>query len=347
MSPEMLMQPLEQTFAVNSTNNDSYFTNEKQIEGDYMYEGYTYPEGDFRPTFYNPFEIKHRRRTSRSQLKVLEKSFSENPKPNATVRRILAQQLGMTPRGVQIWFQNRRAKAKLQKRKSGFANGDGNNANLPEDFPTQSPVLFSQFFVNVQNDMMTEDDDFVDSMDGKPKLNSCSQSTSSNYSSNNAENKQSNARNVATAAAASCIFDSGTSDLIFNDQQQCSIKMEEWLKLPIHPLAPVIEGTDELDNGGFCSSMSAEEWRRKSCPALGTKNNYFNIQNMSNENYNIDAYLNNYGTDVSIFLVNLFVCKKRKIANIFFKNIVVSETYDRTFGYSSKQFYPVLSNCSI
>ncbi|ORZ19591.1 homeobox domain-containing protein, partial [Absidia repens] len=55
---------------------------------------------------------KHRRRTSRAQLKVLEKSFLENAKPNATVRRYLAQELEMTPRGVQIWFQNRRAKAK-------------------------------------------------------------------------------------------------------------------------------------------------------------------------------------------------------------------------------------------
>lgn len=76
------------------------------------------PQGDFRPTFYNPFEIKHRRRTSRAQLKVLEKSFAENAKPNAAVRRMLAQKLDMTPRGVQIWFQNRRAKAKLQRRKA-------------------------------------------------------------------------------------------------------------------------------------------------------------------------------------------------------------------------------------
>ncbi|KAI9266062.1 Homeodomain-like protein [Sporodiniella umbellata] len=79
--------------------------------------GYPLESLDFRPTFYNPFEIKHRRRTSRAQLKILEKSFSENCKPNATVRRILAQQLDMTPRGVQIWFQNRRAKAKLLRRK--------------------------------------------------------------------------------------------------------------------------------------------------------------------------------------------------------------------------------------
>ncbi|ORZ08104.1 homeobox domain-containing protein, partial [Absidia repens] len=55
---------------------------------------------------------KHRRRTSRAQLKILEKSFLENTKPNASVRRYLAQELDMTPRGVQIWFQNRRAKAK-------------------------------------------------------------------------------------------------------------------------------------------------------------------------------------------------------------------------------------------
>ncbi|KAI9288983.1 homeobox domain-containing protein, partial [Umbelopsis sp. AD052] len=56
-----------------------------------------------------------RRRTSRAQFKVLERTFMENPKPSAAVRRILAQKLNMTPRGVQVWFQNRRAKAKLQK----------------------------------------------------------------------------------------------------------------------------------------------------------------------------------------------------------------------------------------
>ncbi|KAI8976273.1 Homeodomain-like protein [Pilobolus umbonatus] len=76
-----------------------------------------YYKDNFCPTFYNPFEIKQRRRTSPHQLKTLESSFLENTKPNANTRRLLAQELGMTPRGVQIWFQNRRAKAKLQKRK--------------------------------------------------------------------------------------------------------------------------------------------------------------------------------------------------------------------------------------
>ncbi|KAI8388362.1 homeobox domain-containing protein, partial [Radiomyces spectabilis] len=53
-----------------------------------------------------------RRRTSRAQFKILEKAFRENPKPSARVRHQLAQQLEMTMRGVQVWFQNRRAKAK-------------------------------------------------------------------------------------------------------------------------------------------------------------------------------------------------------------------------------------------
>ncbi|KAI9484658.1 hypothetical protein BDB00DRAFT_878560 [Zychaea mexicana] len=75
------------------------------------------PSEEFRPAFYNPFEVKHRRRTSRAQFKVLEKTFLENPKPNAHKRRSLAQKLGMTPRGVQVWFQNRRAKAKAQQRR--------------------------------------------------------------------------------------------------------------------------------------------------------------------------------------------------------------------------------------
>ncbi|KAI9258022.1 homeobox domain-containing protein, partial [Phascolomyces articulosus] len=55
---------------------------------------------------------KHRRRTSKQQFKILEAAFEENPKPSAPKRQALANDLGMTPRGVQIWFQNRRAKAK-------------------------------------------------------------------------------------------------------------------------------------------------------------------------------------------------------------------------------------------
>ncbi|KAI8332265.1 homeobox domain-containing protein, partial [Chlamydoabsidia padenii] len=55
---------------------------------------------------------KHRRRISSDQCGILEDEYLINTKPNATKRHQLAEQLGMTPRTVQIWFQNKRAKAK-------------------------------------------------------------------------------------------------------------------------------------------------------------------------------------------------------------------------------------------
>ncbi|KAF9379353.1 hypothetical protein CPB97_009019 [Podila verticillata] len=71
------------------------------------------PHGELRPTFYNPFEVKHRQRISKSQYKILEKAFTDNPMPNGDTRQQLATQLSMTPRTIQVWFQNRRAKNKV------------------------------------------------------------------------------------------------------------------------------------------------------------------------------------------------------------------------------------------
>ncbi|KAI8069460.1 homeobox domain-containing protein, partial [Gongronella butleri] len=55
---------------------------------------------------------KHRRRISPEQCHVLETEYGMDTKPNATKRHLLAEKLGMTPRAIQIWFQNKRAKQK-------------------------------------------------------------------------------------------------------------------------------------------------------------------------------------------------------------------------------------------
>lgn len=56
---------------------------------------------------YRPNEVKHRKRTTRQQLRVLEETFRTTQKPDGNVRKSLALQLNMTPRNVQVWFQNR------------------------------------------------------------------------------------------------------------------------------------------------------------------------------------------------------------------------------------------------
>ncbi|KAJ7446213.1 hypothetical protein B0H11DRAFT_2085587 [Mycena galericulata] len=87
---------------------------------------------DYRAFYpYTPNEVKHRKRTTSAQLKVLEGIFKRDTKPNAALRTELAAQLNMTARGVQVWFQNRRAKEKTKAAKG--------KAALNKDVDSPSP----------------------------------------------------------------------------------------------------------------------------------------------------------------------------------------------------------------
>uniref|UniRef100_A0A6B2LNZ6 Homeobox domain-containing protein n=1 Tax=Arcella intermedia TaxID=1963864 RepID=A0A6B2LNZ6_9EUKA len=55
---------------------------------------------------------KKRQRTTPEQLEVLEKVYEREKLPGLDLRKELAQKLSMTPRRVQVWFQNKRAKEK-------------------------------------------------------------------------------------------------------------------------------------------------------------------------------------------------------------------------------------------
>jgi len=65
-----------------------------------------------------------RQRATQDQLVTLEVEFNKNPTPSAVVRERIAQDINMTERSVQIWFQNRRAKIKLLAKKSLEAGED-------------------------------------------------------------------------------------------------------------------------------------------------------------------------------------------------------------------------------
>jgi hypothetical protein len=48
-----------------------------------------------------------RQRATQDQLSTLEVEFNKNPTPTASVRERIAEEINMTERSVQIWFQNR------------------------------------------------------------------------------------------------------------------------------------------------------------------------------------------------------------------------------------------------
>ncbi|KAI8994644.1 hypothetical protein BDB01DRAFT_773524 [Pilobolus umbonatus] len=65
----------------------------------------------------NQSYVRKRTRATADQLTVLEDTFSVNVSPNSKLRKQLSDQLKMSERSIQIWFQNRRAKVKhMQKR---------------------------------------------------------------------------------------------------------------------------------------------------------------------------------------------------------------------------------------
>lgn len=56
-----------------------------------------------------------RKRASPWQLSVLQRFYQSNPFPDNNERQILAMELQMSPRAVQIWFQNKRQTDKMKK----------------------------------------------------------------------------------------------------------------------------------------------------------------------------------------------------------------------------------------
>jgi hypothetical protein len=52
-------------------------------------------------------KTQKRRKATQDQLRTLEEEFNKNSAPTTTVRKRIAEDINMTERSVQIWFQNR------------------------------------------------------------------------------------------------------------------------------------------------------------------------------------------------------------------------------------------------
>ncbi|CUS08713.1 unnamed protein product [Tuber aestivum] len=91
--------------------------------------------------------VESRCRLTREQVQLLERQFSDSPKPNTKIRRALADKTGLSVQRVGNWFQNRRAKAKQQKRQEEMqtrqilASAGRRRATEPSSPASSSPLL--------------------------------------------------------------------------------------------------------------------------------------------------------------------------------------------------------------
>src|SRR6266436_1810269 len=61
---------------------------------------------------------RKRSRVTPAQLAQLERTFAKDRSPTAAKRKEISEMLGMQERQTQVWFQNRRAKAKLLEQRA-------------------------------------------------------------------------------------------------------------------------------------------------------------------------------------------------------------------------------------
>ncbi|RMD41978.1 hypothetical protein DV735_g3194, partial [Chaetothyriales sp. CBS 134920] len=73
-----------------------------------------------------------RQRATQDQLVTLEMEFNKNPTPNAAVRERIAQEINMTERSVQIWFQNSRRRAKIKMMAKKSIEGIDDGSDIPD-----------------------------------------------------------------------------------------------------------------------------------------------------------------------------------------------------------------------
>ncbi|KAL3480215.1 hypothetical protein BJX99DRAFT_36504 [Aspergillus californicus] len=92
-------------------------------------DGYLYPQPPFDMVdfYHQPImdyeeyaENLSRPRLTKDQVETLEAQFQAHPKPSSNVKRQLAAQTNLSLPRVANWFQNRRAKAKQQKRQEEY-----------------------------------------------------------------------------------------------------------------------------------------------------------------------------------------------------------------------------------
>lgn len=102
--------------------------------------------GKFPGGFPDPLQHhnkKKRQRTSPDQLAILEQIFQTDKMPSQQTRVQLADQLGMSSRRVQIWFQNKRAKVKRGLTKSSEITPDSDIMSPLGQLDGRDPALSS------------------------------------------------------------------------------------------------------------------------------------------------------------------------------------------------------------
>ncbi|KDP24075.1 hypothetical protein JCGZ_25732 [Jatropha curcas] len=96
-----------------------------------------------------------KKRLARDQIQILESNFYPNQKLNADLKLDLAYQLGLPPIQVAIWYQNRRARHKMEAKEHEYENIQEQLRNvLAEKIRLQKEVLMLKCELDKAQEML-------------------------------------------------------------------------------------------------------------------------------------------------------------------------------------------------
>nr|GMD56199.1 homeobox-leucine zipper protein HAT5 [Ipomoea batatas] len=95
---------------------------------------FTSPEDLFDEEYYDEQSPEKKRRLSPEQVHLLEKSFEEENKLEPERKSQLAHKLGLQPRQVAVWFQNRRARWKTKQLERDYDQLKSSYESLLSDY---------------------------------------------------------------------------------------------------------------------------------------------------------------------------------------------------------------------